>query len=115
MAQWPLTLPAPSLNSLSEKPPDNAIRSSMEKGPAKVRRRTTANVRPIGFTLNLTPTQLETLDQFYNEETYSGIDAFDYVHPRTGAACQARFTQPPQYAEREGVLYSVSVALEVLP
>ncbi len=45
MATWPATLPAPALSSLRETPPDNLIRTQMDKGPAKVRRRTTANVR----------------------------------------------------------------------
>lgn len=115
MATWPATLPAPALSSLSESPPNNTIRSQMDKGPDKVRRRTTANVRPISFNLMLTPAQVETLDTFYHTTTFSGADSFDYTHPRTEAACTARFVQPPQYTEREGVVYSVSVALEILP
>lgn len=115
MATWPLTLPTPAISSLNESPPNNTIRSNMDKGPAKVRRRTTANIRPISFELKLTPAQVEILDQFYDVTTYSGADTFDYTHPRTGAAVTARFVQPPQYNEREGVMYSVNVSLEVMP
>lgn len=115
MPTWPVTLPAPALNSLQESPPNNVLRTQMDKGPDKVRRRTTANIRPISFTLLLTPAQIQILDDFYTTETYSGTERFDYVHPRTDEDCVARFVQPPQYNEREGVIYSCSVSLEILP
>lgn len=115
MAVWPLTLPPPAINSLSESPPDNTIRSSMDRGPAKLRRRTTANVRPISFTLKLTPAQVDILDQFYTTDTFSGAEEFDYIHPRTGLGVKARFTQPPQYMESELTIYEANVSLELLP
>ena len=115
MAVFPSTLPAPALNTLVETPPDNVIRTQMDKGPDKVRRRTTANVRPLSFTLKLTPAETQVLDDFYDNTTFSGADEFDYTHPRTGEAVKARFTQPPQYQEHEGVIYLCSIALEILP
>jgi hypothetical protein len=115
MSTWPATLPPPVLNSLRETPPMNTIRSTVDKGPAKVRRRTTANVRNISFTLLLSPALVETLDIFYVTTTFSGADEFDYTHPRTGVACKARFVSQPEYSEREGVLYTVPIALEILP
>lgn len=115
MATWPATLPAPALNTLKEAPPNNVIRTQMDKGPAKVRRRTTANVRPLSFTLRLTPAQVATLDNFFVNTTFSGADEFDYTHPRTGVACTARFVEPPEYAEMEGVIYACGVSLEILP
>ena len=115
MSTWPVTLPPPALNTLREAPPNNIIRSSMDKGPDKVRRRTTANIRPISFTLKLTPEQVETLDQFYTITTSSGADEFDYTHPRTGDPVTARFVEPPQYSEVAGVIYDCGVSLEILP
>lgn len=115
MALWPASLPPPYLNSLQESPPNNLIRTSMDKGPDKVRRRTTANIRPISFTLMLTPDLVEVIDEFYVDDLASGSTEFDYTHPRTGEACTARFVNPPQYGEREGVVYSVTVSLEILP
>lgn len=115
MSVWPVTLPAPALNSLRETPPNNTIRTNMDKGPDKVRRRTTANVRPISFTLKLTPAQVATLDTFYDNTTFSGADEFDYTHPRTGAAVTARFVSPPEYSESEGVIYNCSISLEIMP
>jgi hypothetical protein len=114
MPSWP-TLPPPAINSFSEQSPDNTIRSSMDKGPDQVRRRTSANVRLISFSLKLTATQTETLDTFYQTSTAGGSLAFDYNHPRTGAAVQARFTQPPTYSDIEGQIYNAEVSLEILP
>jgi hypothetical protein len=87
----------------------------MDKGADKVRRRSTANVRPIGFSLSLTEAQVEILDTFYVTTTLSGSVEFDFIHPRTGATVEARFVSPPSYSEREAVMYSCSVQLEILP
>lgn len=115
MATWPATLPPPALSTLQEAPPNNTIRTQMDKGPAKIRRRTTANIRPIAFSLKLTKAQVQTLDDFYNITTYSGADEFDFIHPRTDQPCTARFVQPPGYNEQEGMVYNASVSLEIMP
>jgi hypothetical protein len=115
MATWPASLPYPALNTLKETPPENTIRTQMEKGPAKLRRRTTANVRPLSFTLKLTPAQVTTLDDFFTTTTFSGAVEFTYTHPRTGASVTARFTEPPTYSEVGGAIYNAAVALEILP
>ena len=115
MAVWPTELPAPALNSFNETPPMNAIRSNMDRGPAKVRRRTTANVRPVSFTLLLTQEQTQILDDFFVNDTFSGAEQFDFTHPRTGAAVKARFAGEPSYSETEGIIYSAAVQLEIMP
>lgn len=114
MAVWPTAFCA-LVNSFTETPPENVLRSSMDKGPAKVRRRTTANVRPISFKMALTGPQTQQLDDFYITETVSGADEFDFIHPRTKQNVKARFVNPPQYNERGGKLWEVSVSLEILP
>jgi hypothetical protein len=53
--------------SFQEAPPNNLLRSPMDVGPAKVRRRTTANVRVIGMTYMLNSDQMVTLDSFYEK------------------------------------------------
>lgn len=115
MAAWPATLPPPLLNSLKERAPNNTIRTSMDKGPPKTRRRTTANVRPISFAMRLTDEQVEILDSFFVDDTFSGADEFDFTHPRTGAAVKAIFASPPEYSEMEGVCYNCNVSLEIMP
>ncbi len=115
MTTWPATLPPPALSSLRESPPNNVIRTSMDKGPDKVRRRTTANIRPLSFNMKLTPAQVETLDEFFTDTTFSGSIEFDYEHPRTGENVTARFVEPPQYSENSGAIYDCSVSLEIMP
>ena len=115
MPTFPASLPVPAINTLQESPPVNAMRSQMDKGPDKVRRRTTANVRPLSFNLMLTSAEVATLDTFFVTTTFSGTDKFDYIHPRTGDTVEARFTEPPIYGEQEGVLFNTGLSLEILP
>lgn len=112
MASFPASLPKPALNSFKETPPDNVMRSNMDKGPAKTRRRSTANVRPLEFSLKLSDEQTQILDDFY---TMISGDEFDYIHPRTGANVKARFTKMPQYFEQDGAFYLCPISLEVMP
>lgn len=114
MPAWP-TLPAPLINTFSESPPNNILRSSMDRGPDKIRRRTTANVRPIQFTMILTKAQVATLETFYVTTTTSGAAEFTYTHPRTAATVTARFVEPPAYTDINGLVFSVAISLEIMP
>lgn len=117
MATWPSGKRfTPLVGSLQESPANNIIRSTMDKGPEKVRRRTTANIRPISFTLLLSTADVVVMDDFFNNITYGGSDEFDYTHPRTKALVSARFKDAPSYQENGGVgLYKVQVSLEIMP
>lgn len=115
MSVWPTTLPKPMNESFSENMANNVIRSSMDRGPAKVRRRTTANIREIAFSMMLTETQLTALETFYNVTTVGGAAEFDYTHPRTGVIESARFKEPFSYRDTNSNLFTASVSLEILP
>lgn len=115
MAIWPAALPAPALDTFTESPPNNKIRSTNDKGPPKERRRTTANVRPIAFTLKLTSEQVDILDEFFVETLYSGVLAFDMEHPRTGQIVSCKFADEPTYAESSGIIYNCAISLEIQP
>lgn len=114
MATWPAGFCALA-GSYTESSPNNTIRTSMDRGPDKVRRRTTANIRPISFKMLLSKTRLATFEAFYEDETFGGAEAFDFTHPRTGEAVRARFVNPPSWSDRGGPMYEVSVQLEILP
>lgn len=115
MATWPATLPAPILNSIRESLADNVLRTPMDKGAAKLRRRTTASPDSLAFSLVMTPTQASTLTEFYKVTTVGGVDEFDFTHPRTSEAVKARFLQPPSLSDINGVGYRTEVQLEIMP
>lgn len=115
MAVWPLTLPDPLLNTLNETLPKNIIKTQTDKGPAKVRRRSTANSYPISFQMKLSPAQLVTLKTFFNVTTFSGAVSFTFTHPKTNEVLEARFTEEPNWTDVEGIRDAVSISLEILP
>lgn len=100
----------------SSAPANNVIRSGMDVGPDKVRRRTTSNIRPVSFSMLLSDAAWAIFDDFYVNELMSGALAFDFVEPPTGLTVQARFTgNPPQYKRRPGYGWDVECQLEILP
>lgn len=104
----------PLLNGYQESPPNTALRTEMEQGPAKVRNRTTAGVRKLQLFYLLTAAEVATLETFFLVEAAAGAATFSFTHPRTSATESARFTEPPQYMPN-GTKYNVSVSLEILP
>lgn len=114
MPVWPIKF-CPLMGSFQETPPNNIIRSTMDYGPDKVRRRSTANVRPIAFNLFVRNEDMDEIDSFYTTETLSGSIEFDFIHPRTKEGVKARFVSPPTYGDRSGIGYQVSISLEILP
>jgi hypothetical protein len=114
---WPAGVPAdPLAQSVQEAAPELMLRSAMDAGPAKQRRRFTANVRPLRFTVPMTRAQAATFDAWFLATLQGGALAFDLTHPRTLATVSARFTEPPAYAfEPGGTTLQVSCSLEVLP
>lgn len=116
MASWPATLPQlPLAADHAEAPPDIVLRTQMEVGPAKLRRRTTAGASPLtaGFILN--ETQVATLRTFYESTLSGGALPFDWLHPRTGAAISCRFLEPPGQSAPSAGFYHVICRLEVMP
>jgi len=114
---WPVSLPQePLAQGFSEQAPSTVIRSQMEAGPPKVRRRFTAGVRNIECQLRLTPAQVDTLDSFFDTTVAGGSLSFDWKHPRSGAAVTLRFVEPPSYTPlTRGTLWQASLRLEILP
>lgn len=110
MAVWPATVPILKPGH-KESPPERAIRSPMDVGPAKVRKRSSAAVRDIQIRMKLNDSQLQDFDEFYDEnETL----AFDFTDPRTDTVKRARFNGRPSY-DMDEALWDVSVSLEYLP
>lgn len=112
---WPGTLPQSIEESgYSESLGDGLLRSKMDVGPAKVRRRFTATVEKVKGTMTMSSTQWTALRTFYYTTLAGGSLAMTFAHPSTGASVQCRFVTPPSAAARSPYVV-VTLDLEVLP
>jgi hypothetical protein len=101
-------------SGFAENPPNNLLRTSMDAGPAKVRRRATSGVRVFQFALFLSSTDLATFDTFLITTSKNGSLAFDFRNPRTQVETDYRFVNQPKYTiMNEG--YHVACVVEELP
>ena len=114
-ATWPSTLPQRFLSdSFAEESADNLIVSNMSVGPAKMRRRTTAAVRPISGSMYVTAEQLATLRAFIGNDIADRALPFTFPDQRGGPALHVRMTAPISISAM-GLEWRVGIALEVLP
>lgn len=114
MAVWPAGLPQNLQQSgFTNTLPDNVIRSQMEVGPDKARRRDVSAPEPVAGTIIVDETQYDLLVAFFNTTIAGGALPFDWVHPITGVAAEMRITGPPQITARSGDYYDVKLSLEI--
>lgn len=112
---WPETLPqTPLQDGWQETLADNVLRTEMEQGPPKLRRRGRAASGKMTVQYLLTRTDCETLDAFYQTVLSGGVLPFVFPHPRRNAHIAARFAAPPDYAAVNGDYFRARLSLEVL-
>lgn len=111
MANFPFGANKILRDGFSETPPQRIIRTNMDVGPAKVRRRTFAATYPIKFKMYLTNDEFETLRTFYLANDAS---IFDFTNPRTNQILKARFTSEPS-GDFDQTMWDVGVELEIMP
>lgn len=93
---WPTALQElVNENGFAENFGETVLRSDMDVGPAKYRRRTTRPINTLSITINLTVSQYTTFKTFFNTTTNGGVTPFTFAHPITGTATDFRFTKPP--------------------
>jgi hypothetical protein len=116
-AAWPAALPQRVLASdYEEQQPETLLRTQMDAGPAKVRRRFTAAPRPLWVMLRMTSAQVELFEAFVREDLQDGALPFGWVHPRTQEPAMLRLTAPYVLAPQgRGLRWRVLLQLEVLP
>ena len=115
MASFPASLPNPLVSGYSDTAPNLVIRTEMDQGPAKVRKRFTAGVRPMTVNFVLTEAQVAALDTFFETTIDGGAASFTMENPRTDQTESFRFTSPPQYQAISYSHYNVTLSLEQLP
>ena len=113
---WPAGLPQrPSVGGYQERFTETALRTPMEAGAAKLRRRFTAAPRQMDLSFRMTPVQVALIRTFYEDTTGGGTLPFDWVHPRDGSTATFRFMEPPRVSATAANLFSISVKLEQMP
>jgi hypothetical protein len=121
MPTWPSSLPQDVLvQGYEEGPPNTLVRTEMDQGPDKVRRRSTAGTRTFAAQAIMTKAQVATLDSFILDDLSGGALRFDWVHPRTQASVSFRFVPIDEqrivtYSALGGDVYRVQMQLEILP
>ena len=117
MPTWPTSLPqAPLVEGYGEQPPDLIVRSQVDVGWAKTRRRATAGATRITATYTMTGTQLAVFESFLAGDIADRTLAFDWPRPRTGATVPVRIVEPPQIVPAAGThRWRVGLTLELMP
>lgn len=116
---WPaelpsMTYPAASHNYARKASKDAALRTSMDAGPDKVRRRFTAVPHAVTFTKILTQAQLDIEQDFYHN-VVGVAGRFDHFDPVTQTTQSWRYVEETAYAAAGGGQWRATFSLEVLP
>jgi len=117
MVAWHVDLPQkPLANGFTERQPQLALRTQMDVGPAKVRRRQTAGVVQMACPFRLTTAQRATLVTFWQTTLAGGSLPFTWTHPVTGAAINCRIVEPPEFQPAaRGIYWITTLLIEILP
>lgn len=116
MPTWPATLPQrPLVAGYGESRQSQVLRSSMDAGPPKVRRRFSAAAQNFNVQWRMDSTQLDTFTTFFDTDIQGGSLRFDIPHPRSGTTVSARFQDVYSISALGGTNWNVSATLEVLP
>jgi len=111
---WPADLPQCAA-SWSETQRDPNVRTPMETGPPKVRRRYTAPMYEFAVGMVLEWTQFQLLRDFYDIDCAAGVNSHTFVHPYLQAEQTFRFMAPPEITSSGPLAVSVSMRWEQFP
>ena len=111
---WPELLPADFLaEGLSIQPQSNVIRTTMDAGPKKARRRYTARTVNFSGKQRFDDDELAVFEQFYHVVLADGVLRFNYIDPIFNQMTEFRFTE--DYSTTEiGGLFEVTLPMERL-
>ena len=104
----------PTVSGASETPPDTGLRTPMDAGPAKVRRRFTSGPRVYSMRFVTTAALVGTFETFYTTDCSGGTAEFTCLHPRTGASSTCRFLSVPMYTPLGGTAWEIAFQMEIL-
>ncbi len=111
---WPAALPSGFLaEGFSKEPQSNVIRTSMDAGPKKARRRYTARAVKYSGRQIFDEAELAVFEQFYHTALADGVLRFNFADPVSGETAEFRFTEDYTVSTIDG-LYEVTLSLEKL-
>ena len=112
---WPLTLPQSFLvNGFNEDGPDNIIRSAMDTGPHKTRRRYTARVQPLTGAMLMTPAEYTIFKDFFKTSLQDGALTFEMPDDVDGGTMEVKFRAKYQTVFL-GTVFRVTMGLDKQP
>jgi len=113
---WPSTLQAKINESgFSRKKGDTLLRTEMEVGIAKVRRRYTKGINELRVSIWVTQSQFNDFETFYDTTLAGGVLSFNFVDPITKATKVYRFKAPPETDYVGGETFAISMTWEEIP
>jgi hypothetical protein len=109
---WPELLPSGLLaEGFNKKPQSNVIRTTMDAGPKKARRRYTARTVKYSGKQVFSILELAVFEQFYHNVLADGVLRFNFSDPVTLETAEFRFTDDYTVSAVEG-LFEVTMQLE---
>lgn len=122
IAVWPSTLPlAPLVQGYTESAPNLLLRSSVDQGPPRVRRKCSSKPWVFSAKLPLNAAQVQALEEFVYVQLEGGALRFEFAHARTKATVECRFVPKSEEAlyvvspRGTALRWQADVVLEVLP
>lgn len=94
---------------------ETLLRSDMDAGIQKTRRRFTRPVNTYSCSILLHKDLYSTFYNFFNTSINGGATTFYFNHPISGVQSTFRFTAPPQIAPLGGQMFQVSMQWEEMP
>ena len=118
MAAYPVTLPKPVLIGSSFKPRDKTIRTEMDSGTARVRKRFTTTPTDVDLPLSFDDTEFEAFKAWFDDplEVDGGTNWFWITFVMDGGGektVEARFVGPYKWKPRTGDLWDVTAKVEI--
>jgi len=120
MPSWPAPpFPQrPESDGYTEQTPEVILRSRMDIGPSKVRKRFSGGGLTrftLSYQLDEALTQMTDFDTFFVTTVDLGSIVFTFPHPRTGVVINGLFLRAPRYTNIGGLIYRADCLIEQRP
>lgn len=115
-APWPISLPNfLESEGFAYKPGSNSVRTEMDVGLAKTRKRYTKQIDNLSAGMKLSSAQVTTLLNFYFVTLSGGNLRFDFEDPLTQTTSEYRFLSPPDIRSLGADSFTVTFGWEKMP